>query len=392
MKITMKTKTIPTLTRATLIATLIGVAPAFAANSMKSEHRQNRDTGSTTKQDASAAARDTYGSKVRLASEDPRGWRAGELLGREVFGTGDEELGNLHDLVVDVNTGKVAYAVVSSGGLLGMGDDLRAVPIEACRLSGDRVSIDINRTRWAQAPVYTRVQLRALNVSDRTTRIHEFFGSGQAGRDSDASAGSREQPRQFVLVSEIRGKDVRSGDQEIGEIDDVVVQPGSHRAVALLDADDDFVGDDRHYIVPLAKLNGFNTDTLTTNLGRQDFTRVGEFSEASWSVPVTYVSTLYVWPIDTVSGERDDRAAGRSTNTGSADGGSGQAPIAAIREAVRDETSNANADVRVITEEDKVVLRGTVPNEDLKDRIEERAEQIASGWEIDNQIRVAQNR
>ena len=45
--------------------------------------------------------------------------------------------------------------------------------------------------------------------------------------------------------------------------------------------------------------------------------------------------------------------------------------------------------VQVLAQGDKVVLLGTVQSEEAKDKIEERAEEAAQGWDVDNQIRVA---
>ncbi len=395
----MKTNPTPILVHAAFVATLFGVVPGIAAPDMKDENQDR--TRATSSMDRGTSQR-----QLRPASEDPRGRRAGELLGMEVRGTGDEKLGDVHDFVVDASSGEVSYVVVSTGGVLGFGDEMRAVPVAACTMHADHVALDLSRTRWEQAPVFNRAQLIALNTKGRTDHIHAFFDSptgGRASGESDDKAmkkSSREQPREFVLASEIRGKEVHSANEQIGEIDDVIIQPGSYRVAALLDADDVFAGNDRDYLVPLGKLNGFNTDRLTTTLGRQDFSRAGEFTEASWSAPVSHVSTIYFWPIYPTTGEQRDRttmndsaSASRDRADGTDSTGAGRAPLTAIREAVQSATSNAgNADVRVVTEKEKVVLLGTVPSEEMKDRIEERAAKAASGWEIDNRLRVAQNR
>jgi osmotically-inducible protein OsmY len=57
----------------------------------------------------------------------------------------------------------------------------------------------------------------------------------------------------------------------------------------------------------------------------------------------------------------------------------------AIRQALDNDATLAKEDVQVTT---KIVLRGSVENEEAKDRIEKLAKQAAKNAEIDNQIKV----
>lgn len=45
-----------------------------------------------------------------------------------------EDIGTIKDLMIDLHTGRIAYAVLSFGGLFGLGDKLFAVPFEAMKL------------------------------------------------------------------------------------------------------------------------------------------------------------------------------------------------------------------------------------------------------------------
>lgn len=55
-------------------------------------------------------------------------FRASKLTGLNVRNTQGEKLGVVHDLVVNIDTGKLAYVAMSHGGVLGIGDKLFAVP------------------------------------------------------------------------------------------------------------------------------------------------------------------------------------------------------------------------------------------------------------------------
>jgi sporulation protein YlmC with PRC-barrel domain len=57
--------------------------------------------------------------------------KASETIGLPVVNRQDEELGEIHDLVVSPTGARLSHIVVSTGGVLGIGDTLRPVPIEA---------------------------------------------------------------------------------------------------------------------------------------------------------------------------------------------------------------------------------------------------------------------
>jgi hypothetical protein len=51
---------------------------------------------------------------------------ASTLSGDSVKNLADEDLGKIKELMIDIPSGRVAYAVLSFGGFLGMGDKLFA--------------------------------------------------------------------------------------------------------------------------------------------------------------------------------------------------------------------------------------------------------------------------
>src|SRR5437870_2663834 len=76
-------------------------------------------------------ARRAGGRSVMEAVDRPRVLAATTLIGDIVRNPAGENLGKVEDLMIDVDTGQVAYAVLSFGGFLGMGNKLFAVPWEA---------------------------------------------------------------------------------------------------------------------------------------------------------------------------------------------------------------------------------------------------------------------
>src|SRR3569832_1807484 len=63
---------------------------------------------------------------------------ADSLTGDAVVSTTGEDLGEIEAIMLDVPRGRAAYAVLSFGGFLGMGDKLFAIPWDTLTLDADR--------------------------------------------------------------------------------------------------------------------------------------------------------------------------------------------------------------------------------------------------------------
>ena len=59
---------------------------------------------------------------------------ADTLIGDKVVNHQKEDLGKLEHLMIDLANGRIAYAVLSFGGFLGMGDKLFAIPWSALKI------------------------------------------------------------------------------------------------------------------------------------------------------------------------------------------------------------------------------------------------------------------
>jgi hypothetical protein len=69
---------------------------------------------------------------------------AGTLAGDKVKNAAGENLGKIDELMIDIPSGRVAYAVLSFGGLLGMGSKLFAIPWSALALDEDEKQFVLN--------------------------------------------------------------------------------------------------------------------------------------------------------------------------------------------------------------------------------------------------------
>ena len=81
--------------------------------------------------------------------------RASELIGTNVQNNADETVGEINDIVIDPNEGRVRYVALSVGGFLGVADQLFAIPWTSfeCRRDGDEhvVVLNVNKETLQKA-------------------------------------------------------------------------------------------------------------------------------------------------------------------------------------------------------------------------------------------------
>lgn len=122
---------------------------------------------------------DTYGMYKSRSSDGPGLMGANTLDGNDVFNRQDEDLGGIKEIMLDMGTGRVAYAVLSYGGFLGMGDKLFAVPWAALTLDTEnkRFTLNVLKDALKDAPGFDKDRWPAM--SDRTwaSGVHKFYGT-----------------------------------------------------------------------------------------------------------------------------------------------------------------------------------------------------------------------
>jgi sporulation protein YlmC with PRC-barrel domain len=149
--------------------------------------------------------------------------RANELIGMKVTDSQGKELGEISELVLDLQGGKVHAAVLEFGGILGMGEKNYAFPVSQLKQGKDRnqLTMDIDKQKLENAEGFAKGEWPEMDA--------EYWGrvGGQASAGETRPQGQAQgQKQSMVLVraSELEGKNVqdKSG-EEVGEIRDVMV-------------------------------------------------------------------------------------------------------------------------------------------------------------------------
>lgn len=103
---------------------------------------------------------------------------ASTLTGNEVVDREAEALGKVTEIMLDVLSGRVAYAVLSFGGFLGMGDKLFAVPWSALVLDtmNKRFMLDVDKARLESAPGFDKDHWPDMANPEWAADIHDYYG------------------------------------------------------------------------------------------------------------------------------------------------------------------------------------------------------------------------
>lgn len=80
------------------------------------------------------------------------------MTGHAVFNHLGERLGKVEDFMLDVESGRIRYAVLSFGGVLGVGNKWFAVPADALTVDAgeDRLLLDVDKSRLKDAPGFDK--------------------------------------------------------------------------------------------------------------------------------------------------------------------------------------------------------------------------------------------
>ena len=99
-------------------------------------------------------------------------------IGDDVKSAAGEDLGNIEELMIDVVTGRVTYAVLSFGGMLGIGDKYFAVPWEALILDTEEecFRLNVNKELLEEAEGFDKDDWPDMADSAWAAEIYTFYG------------------------------------------------------------------------------------------------------------------------------------------------------------------------------------------------------------------------
>jgi hypothetical protein len=124
---------------------------------------------------------DPYGMYRGVEHKGPGPFLMGAdtLIGNEVYNPEEEHLGEIKEIMIETATGQVAYAVLSYGGVLGMGDKLFAVPWSALTLdtANKRFLLDVDKSSLKDAPGFDKDAWPKMTDRAWGDAVHRYYGT-----------------------------------------------------------------------------------------------------------------------------------------------------------------------------------------------------------------------
>lgn len=220
--------------------------------------------------------------------------RAAQLTGLKVEDTDGQKVGTMRNLILDTRSGQIKFAVIGSGGFMGVRSTLRLAPAQimsAATAKRETLSINTTLSRWKGAPTFTRSQLASLGDPDESERISSYFVNSDLrttgvsgtprranGRQTNAS------PEALKMVSDLIGKTIVNHQrQKIGEVVDVLVGFGrTHVAFAIVSTGK-FPWLSREYVIPVTALGpGASKSRMMVDADAATLQKAPPFDQKVW--------------------------------------------------------------------------------------------------------------
>jgi sporulation protein YlmC with PRC-barrel domain len=373
--------------------------------------------------------------------------KASDLIGMTVKNPQEETLGKVNDLAVDVESGRVVQVILSTGGFLGIGDTLTAVPPGALHhdVAQKVLHLDADITKLKSAPAFETSKWAECCDSNHLSAVYGYYGQesaltfirqGDAGRDgaprtdgawttqtplqADASQAERrlwteKQTRiptarlsQMQKASKLMGMTVKNlQDENLGNVENLLVDLPSGRVVAVIVSSGGFlgIGDALSAVPPTALRFTTERDALQLDASKELLAKAPHFTGDRWPdfADAAYAGGVYraynVEPyfatdVTTAADNTARNVRDRDERTLTPlDQGNSKADVsitAQIRkEIVAGRNMSVNAkNVKIITNAGRVTLRGPVNTAEEKRLIGEIAARIARFENVDNQLEV----
>jgi sporulation protein YlmC with PRC-barrel domain len=103
---------------------------------------------------------------------------ASQVNGTAVYNRAGEKLGSIYDVMLEKQSGKAEYAIMSFGGFLGIGDRYHPLPWNVLNYSSSQGGyvVDIDRSRLEGAPSYAAGETRMWDDPAYGRRVSDYYG------------------------------------------------------------------------------------------------------------------------------------------------------------------------------------------------------------------------
>jgi sporulation protein YlmC with PRC-barrel domain len=210
--------------------------------------------------------------------------RADKLIGKAVYGSDNQKLGKIDNLIVDFESGRILYAVIKTGTIGGR--DFAVAPGVFTDISGANVHMNIDKSKLEAAPEFTR----DIDKPDQwgqasfVDKVYQHFGQNAwwQGAKTAANAGEFHNVHKANDVIGMKVKNVNN--EDLGKIDNVMVDLPNGRVVyAILSPDSSLnLGDNLYALPPEAFTLSSDHKNLVSDLNKDKLSGAPHFAKNQW--------------------------------------------------------------------------------------------------------------
>lgn len=367
--------------------------------------------------------------------------KASELIGMTVKNYQDEKLGKVEDLSVDMESGRVLQVIISTGGFVGIGDRLSAVPPSALHHDVVKKVVHLNadKEKLKNAPVFEMTRWSDYSDSEHLTTVYRYYGEepslnyihrdgtvGTTPRTDVSGEYSFRVPVARLAQAQRASKLIGTGvqnlqDEKLGKVDNLLIDLPSGRVVAVVVSSGGFLGmgDELSAVPPSAFKFTSDRHMLQLDTTKESLAAAPHFKAHEWPnfAEPTYTEGVYraykVHPYFKAEVNRDAEGTVRVETDATKDADNTARNVrdrndrtltpldqgksegdrkmtADIRKAIIAEKGlSVNArNVKIITVNGQVTLRGPVNTTDERIRVADIAGRIAGTTTVNNQLEV----
>ena len=224
--------------------------------------------------------------------------KAAQLTGLKVEDTDGRKVGTLRNLILDMRTGQIRYAVIGSGGFMGVRSTLKLAPAQimsAATTKRETLSVNTTMEQWKGAPMFKASQLASLSEPGRSEEIARYFAISDLGNASSSgeslpvtgvgTGAQKDRPQHAMrFASDLIGKTVVNRQRrKIGEVVELLVSFGrTHTSFAIVSTEKLFWRG-REYAVPVTALSsGENGNRLLVDVDTATLQNAPPFNQQVW--------------------------------------------------------------------------------------------------------------
>jgi sporulation protein YlmC with PRC-barrel domain len=233
--------------------------------------------------------------------------RASLFQGMKVEDFDGEKLGTVSDFVVDLQSGEVKFALISTATFVPRLKIVPASMLSAATTKKETLALDVPKFRWKSAPLFHKSDLSRLAQATNSQKLYQFYAltpgepkmSGKhllapTGRATTVEGNADH----LQLASDLVGRIVLGNQTHpIGNIDDFLVDLSGERPVIVIISEKRLLHRNRRFALALSRVGLNPAGKLAIDANVAQFEQAPRFTQDEWQLAGAGSNQVYRYEI-----------------------------------------------------------------------------------------------